>query len=308
MRKVALFTAFLALFALSFASAKDLRFVIVPKVVHPWFDEVNKGAQEQAKILGKALGIKITIQYIAPTTADVAEQNKILENAAITKPDGIVVDPLDPSGNMQVMKEIMARGINLMIFDSPPPAGMTGVGNNFTQQAEIAAENLLKLVGYKGEIAVMQGFPTAPNHKERFDAAVAYLKKFPNVKVVDGGIDNDSISTAQSQAAAVMAAHPNLVGYLNCDATSAGIAAAIAEAGKVGKVKAFLMDSLKDEVDQLKKGTIDGLSATRPRAQGALSVLMLYQAVIGGRMPQFVDTGMDVITKANVGDWLKANP
>jgi ribose transport system substrate-binding protein len=154
----------------------------------------------------------------------------------------------------------------------------------------------------------MQGFPTAPNHKERYDAAVAYLKKFPNVKIVDGGIDNDNLNTAQSQAAAVLAAHPNLVGYLNCDATSAGIAAAIVEAGKVGKVKAFLLDSLKDEVDQLKKGNIDGLSATRPRVQGALSVLALYQASIGGRMPQFIDTGMDVITKANVGDWLKANP
>lgn len=269
MRKIAgLFVVF-AVFALSFAAAKDLRFVIVPKVVHPWFDEVNKGAQEQADILGKALGIKIKIEYIAPTTADVAEQNSILERAAATKPDGIAVDPLDASGNMQVMKSIMARGIKLITFDSPPPPelGIAGVGNNFTQQAEIAAEGLLKLVGYKGEIAVMKGFPTAPNHKERYDAQIAYLKKFPNVTIVDGGIDNDSISQAQSQAAAVLARHPNLVGYLNCDATSTGIAKAVQEAGKVGKVRLFLMDSLKDEVDMVKKGVIDGLSATKPRAQ-----------------------------------------
>jgi ribose transport system substrate-binding protein len=305
--------ALVALFLLpsvAFAQKKDFKFVIVPKVVHPWFDEVNKGAQEQAKILEKQLGVKITVDYVAPTKADVTEQNSILEQVATKRPDGITVDPLDASGNKQVFKEIMARGIKLMTFDSPPPAdlGIGGVGNNFTQQANIAAEALLQLVGYKGEIAVMQGFPTAPNHKERYDAHIAYLKKFPNVKIVDGGIDNDSINTAQQQAAAVMASHPNLVGYLNCDATSAGIAAAIREAGKIGKVRAVLMDSLHDEVEQVKSGVLDGLSATKPREQGALAVLMLYQAAIGGRMPYWVDTGIDVITKANVDEWLKKNP
>jgi ribose transport system substrate-binding protein len=310
MWKRAIFILLLVLFLVPVASAKDFRFVIVPKVVHPWFDEVNKGAKEEANLLEKQLGVKIVVDYVAPTTADVTEQNSILERVATTKPDGITVDPLDASGNRQVFIEIMQRGIKLMTFDSPPPPdlGIGGVGNNFTQQANIADEMLLKLVGYKGEIAVMQGFPTAPNHKERYEAHLAYLKKFPNVKIIDGGIDNDSINTAQQQAAAVLASHPNLVGYLNCDATSAGIAAAIREAGKVGKVRAVLMDSLHDEVMMVKEGIIDGLSATKPREQGALAVLMLYQAAIGGRTPYWVDTGIDVITKANVDEWLRNNP
>ena len=310
MWKRAILILLLVLLLVPVASAKDFRFVIVPKVVHPWFDEVNKGAKEEADLLGKQLGVKIVVDYIAPTTADVTEQNSILERVATTRPDGITVDPLDASGNRQVFIEIMRRGIKLMTFDSPPPPdlGIGGVGNNFTQQANIAAEMLLKLVGYKGEIAVMQGFPTAPNHKERYEAHLAYLKKYPNVKIIDGGIDNDSINTAQQQAAAVLASHPNLVGYLNCDATSAGIAAAIREAGKVGKVRAVLMDSLHDEVMMVKEGIIDGLSATKPREQGALAVLMLYQAAIGGRSPYWVDTGIDVITKANVDEWLSNNP
>ena len=310
MWKKAILILLLVLFIVPVASAKDFRFVIVPKVVHPWFDEVNKGAQEQAKLMEKQLGVKIVIEYIAPTAADVTEQNSILERVAVTKPDGITVDPLDPSGNRQVFIEIMRRGIKLFTFDSPPlpDLGIGGVGNNFTEQSEIAAEMLLKLVGYKGEIAVMQGFPTAPNHKERYDAHLAYLKKFPNVKIIEGGISNDSISQAQQQAAAVLASHPNLVGYLNCDATSVGIAYAIKEAGKVGKVRAALLDSLHDEVLMVKEGVSDGLSATKPRDQGALAVLMLYQGAIGGRTPFWVDTGIDVITKDNVNEWLSNNP
>lgn len=299
----------LALAFVGASSAKDYRFVIVPKVVHPWFDEVNKGALEQAALMEKQLGVKIKIDYIAPTVADVTQQNKILEQVAATKPDGIAVDPLDASGNKQVLDEIRKRGIKLIVFDSPSPpgSGIPSVGNNFTEQASIAAELVAKLIGYKGEVAVMQGFPTAPNHKERYEAHLAVLKKYPNIKIVDGGIDNDDINTAQQQAAAVLASHPNLAGYLNCDATGAGIAAAIREAGKVGKVKVVAMDSLPDIVQGLKDGIFDGLSATIPRAQGAFTVLMLWQAAIGGRVPQTIDTGIDVITKENLDAWLKAN-
>jgi ribose transport system substrate-binding protein len=300
---------FLAIALVGVASAKDFRFVIVPKVVHPWFDEVNKGALEQAKLMEKQLGVKIKIDYIAPTVADVTQQNKILEQVAATRPDGIAVDPLDASGNKQVLEEIMKRGIKLIVFDSPSPpgSGIPSVGNNFTEQATIAAEMVAKLIGYKGEVAVMQGFPTAPNHKERYEAHLAVLKKYPNIKIVDGGIDNDDINTAQQQAAAVLASHPNLAGYLNCDATGAGIAAAIREAGKVGKVKVVAMDSLPDIVAGLKDGIFDGLSSTIPRAQGAFTVLMLWQASIGGRVPKTVDTGIDVITQSNLDAWLKAN-
>jgi ABC-type sugar transport system substrate-binding protein len=46
MWKNAVFGLLLAALTTPVASAKDYRFVIVPKVVHPWFDEVTKGALE----------------------------------------------------------------------------------------------------------------------------------------------------------------------------------------------------------------------------------------------------------------------
>ena len=291
------------------AAKKDLRFVIVPKVVHPWFDEMNKFAQKQARILEEQLGIKITVEYIAPTTADVTEQNSILEKAAATKPDGIAVDPLDAVGNKQVIDEIRKRGINVIVFASPTPegSGLTGVGNDFYEQAEIAAERLAKLLDYKGKVAIMKGFPTAPTHQVRYDAHVATLKKYPGITIVDGGIDNDDIQTAQQQAAAVLAANPDLKGYLMCDASGPiGIAAAIKEAGKQGKVIAVGMDSLKPILEAVKEGTLESSSATIPETQGSMAVLMLWQATLGVKLPKTIDTGIDIITKDNVDEFLAA--
>ena len=285
---------------------KTLRFIILPKVAHPWFEEVNKGAQAQAEILSRELGVEVSVDYMPPSIAGVAEQNAVLEKAAKSRPSGIAVDPVDAVGHMAAIKHIRDQGIPLVLFDSPSPdAGITSVGNNFTQQGIIAAERLARLIGYAGNVAVMQGYPTAPNHKERYEAQLAVLRKYPRITVVDGGIDNDDIETAREQASAVLESHPDLSGYLCCDASGPiGIAAAVKKAGKAGKVKVVGIDGIKPILDAVKEGVIESSSATIPRMQGSLSILMLWQASLGVKMPQAVDTGIDVITQENVDRYL----
>lgn len=286
--------------------ARTLRFIIVPKVAHPWFDEVNKGAQVQAEILSSELGVKIEVEYMPPSVADVVEQNAVLEKAAKSHPSGIAVDPVDAVGHMTAINRIRDQGIPVVLFDSPSPdASFTSVGNNFAQQGIIAAERLVKLIGYAGKVAVMQGYPTAPNHKERYEAQMAILAKYPSITVVDGGIDNDDIETAHQQALAVLESHPDLSGYLCCDASGPiGIATAIKKAGKAGKIKVVGMDGIKPILDAIKEGVIESSSATIPKMQGSMSVLMLWQASLGVQMPQAIDTGIDVITQENVDIYL----
>jgi ribose transport system substrate-binding protein len=286
--------------------AKALRFIIVPKVAHPWFDEVNKGARAQADILSRELGVEIVVDYMPPLMADVAEQNAILENAAGSRPSGIAVDPGDAVGHMTAINYIRDQGIPVVLFDSPSPdRSITSVGNNFAQQGIIAAERLVKLIGYAGKVAVMQGFPTAPNHKERYEAQMAVLGKYPSITIVDGGIDNDDIETARQQASAVLESHPDLRGYLCCDASGPiGIATAIKQAGKSGKVRVVSMDGIKPILEAIKEGVIESSSATIPKMQGSMSVLMLWQASLGVQMPQAIDTGIDVITQENVDIYL----
>lgn len=286
--------------------ARILRFTIVPKVAHPWFDEVHKGALAQADILSRALGVEIVVDYMPPVVADIIEQNAILEKAARSRPNGIAVDPVDAVGHMAAISRIRDQGIPVVLFDSPSPdASFTSIGNDFAQQGIIAAERLVRLIGHAGKVAVMQGYPTAPNHKERYQAQMAVLKKYPDITLVDGGIDNDSIETAHQQAAAVLDSHPDLSGYLCCDASGPiGIAAAVKASGRAGKVKVVSMDGIKPILDAIKEGVIESSSATIPKMQGSMSVLMLWQASLGIPLPQAIDTGIDVITRENVDSYL----
>jgi ribose transport system substrate-binding protein len=281
------------------ALKKDLRFAIIPKVIHPWFEEVHRGAMAQAELLEKHLGIKVEVEYIAPETAELSVQQAIFDKAIASGYDGIAIDPLDKLFNMKSITDIKNKGIPVIVFDSPAPvAGILSVGNNFTQQGTVAAERLVKLLGEKG-------YPSAPNHNERYVAQMTVLKKYPGIEIVDGGIDNDDIEVAKEQALRVIESHPDLDGYLCCDASGPiGIAAAIKEANKAGKVKVVSMDGIKPILLAIKEGIIESSVATIPRMQGSLSVLMLWQASLGIQMPRKIDTNIDVITQENVDSFL----
>lgn len=308
---VVLMVAALLMSVISFTVAAqaegDLTFVIVPKCVHPWFDEVNKGAVKQAKTLSEQLGVNVKIDYRAPQNADVTEQNATLEQAAATRPNGIALDPVDYEGSKAVIEEIQALGIPVILFDAPSPegSGLTSVGNDFTEQAQLASRKLAEILGYKGKVAVMQGFPSAPNHMERYEAHWAALAEYPEITVIEGGIDNDNIETAQQQAAAIMAANPDLAGFLNCDACGSGVAAAIEEAGKAGQVKFVSMDNLIEILEYVKKGTITATSSTIPQMQGSMAVLMMWQAHLGVDIPAKVDTGVAYIDETNIDEWIE---
>jgi ribose transport system substrate-binding protein len=284
----------------------SLRFIIVPKVAHPWFDEVHKGAKIRAAVLGRELGTEIIIDYQPPASCDVTAQNAILEKLVDLRPDGIAVDPVDTIAHMTAIRRIRSLGIPLVLFDSPSPdPGITGIGNDFSQQGSIAAERLAGLIGYAGKVAIMKGYSTAPNHKARCEAQVAVLKKYPEIHVVDGGTDNDDIETAHRAALTVLEAHQDLTGYLCCDASGpVGIARAIKQTGKTGRVKVVGMDGIRPILEAIKEGVIDASSATIPEMQGAMAVLMLWQASLGLRLPQTVDTGIDLITQDNVDQFL----
>jgi ribose transport system substrate-binding protein len=285
---------------------RDLRFVIVPKCAHPWADEVHKGANAQASLLSEQLGIDVAVDYRAPSRAGVDEQNSALESAAATQPDGIAVDPVAALDDLTSLRAMRQKGVPVVLFDSPSPEpGMTGVGNDFAQQGTIAAERLVRLIGGRGKVAVMRGFPSAPNHRERYEAQLAVLKRHPGISIVDGGSDNDDIETAEQEAAAVLGTSPDLKGYLCCDAAGPiGIAAAVRKAGKVGAVAVVGMDGIRPILEAIKAGILESSASTMPAMQGSMSILMLWQASLGVPIPRRIDTGIDLITPENVDSFL----
>lgn len=90
---------------------KALRFVIIPKVDHPWFEEVRRGALRQAHLLQEKLGDEISVDYVPPARAGVKLQNSVLAEVAATMPSGILIDPVDVIAKMPAMAATREQGV-----------------------------------------------------------------------------------------------------------------------------------------------------------------------------------------------------
>lgn len=290
----------------------ELKIVHIPKVVHPWFDIVQIGAEAMAKTLSESTDTKVTVEYIAPAAADVTEQNSIILQSVARGATGVFVDPLDETGNMQAFEELRAEGVLVTLYDCSPFGDYTAVGMDAAESARYAFERLATLLPDGGKVAVIQGFPTAAGHKQRYDWYVENFPKYPQFTFVDGGIDNDDMETARQQAAATIAANPDLVGYLGCNAAyPVGVSQAVKEAGKVGQIKIVGIGEMTSILDYIKEGVLESTVYVAPDLQGSYSVLLHFMAAkgfytMGDQIPKFIDVGCKYIDSSNVDDYINA--
>ena len=73
---------------------KELTFIFVPKVIHPWYDVVAEGGKFAVAELAKD-GIKVNVIWDQPPKADVVDQNQRIEADIGRHPDGLAVACLD---------------------------------------------------------------------------------------------------------------------------------------------------------------------------------------------------------------------
>lgn len=287
--------------ALAQSVPKSLRFVVIPKVSHPWFDAVRSGAQQAAVMIQQQSGAAVELEYRPPATAEAALQAEILQAAIRSKPSGITIDLLDAERLRPLLEQARQQGIAVNVFDSEAPEGLplTSIGNDFCQQARMASERLVQLLGDKGEVAIMQGVPTAPNHAIRARCHRDVFAKYPGIQVVASPIDHDSIATAEQEASAVMRRHPQLKGWVVSDAGGGiGVGRAIATLGKTGSVQVVALDDLPELVELINRGVVDSTAATKPRSQGYWAVLSLWQQGLGAPPIERIDTGIGVQGRA----------
>ena len=95
-------------------------------------------------------------------------------------------------------RQILARGIPIVVFDSYAPEGMglTTVNNDFVAQQIGACQRLVDLMKAKEKkdvykVALIEGVPTAPNHKKRFETSKEFFSKLPEIEIVAEGVDKD---------------------------------------------------------------------------------------------------------------------
>lgn len=279
---------------------KELTFVFIPKVIHPWYDVVAQGAAFAVAEYEKQ-GIKINVIWDQPPQADVVDQNQRIEANIGRHPDGLAIACLDRATNVQLMNEAVKAGINVVNFNSFCDDAFPFIGpKSSVQDGYDLGEYLAKVLDGKGKVAILAGSLTASDHVERITGFKDALSKYPDMEIVFEQPDDDVLEKAVELTESLLSAHPDLNGIFASNASNPiGAARAVQNAGLAGKVHIVGMDDLPEAVEFVCSGVIDALKAQRQWDMGYWAVTYLVAMNENHTYPMQHNTGSRFLTKAD---------
>lgn len=273
-----LVTAF-ALLGASGAFAKDYHFILVNnRTTLTNFNPDYDGAQLAADEIGKWTGDKVTWEIVGPTEMNLVAEAQAMEAAIAKKPDGFMVICWDAKTMTPPINKAMDAGIPVVTIDADAPDSkrLSYVGTDWYTLGQELGNALAKEIGGKGKVAML-GLVGADNMETAFRGFTDVMAKYPDVKIVAKEHDNSNKAEAARIATALMQKHPDLAGFSGFDSESGpGIARAVKEAGKAGKVKVVGNDLNADQIAYLKDGTEQFVLGQKRVFFGYWGVMTLY--------------------------------
>lgn len=309
--------AILALSAAGMAAAKPpgskLVFAWVPKALNnPVFELGRDGAFQKARELTAQGPYTVEVLYVGSVASDAAEQVRVIEDVIARGVDGIALSANDPTALKDVIDKAVAAGIPVMTWDSDSPDSkrFTYLGVNNYEGGRAAADLLVRAMGTRGKVALLTGVPGAFNLEERIRGFRDEIAKYPGIQIVRTVYCNDDINLGVQVVEETMQAYPDLNGWffvglwpLFAERGSMPLWEAAARRG----MKTVAFDTLPVELEYLKDGLLHGLVGQKYWGWGYDAIQILYDRVVHGKtFPNWVDSGMDLVTAKNVDAMIQA--
>ncbi len=296
----ALLTA--AALAVSFgagAQAQEERFVLISHA--PDSDSWWNTIKNAIKIAGEQMDV--TVEYRNPPTGDLADMARIVEQAAASGPDGIIVTIADFDVLKGPITAAVDQGIPVITINSGTAEQSAELGalmhvGQPEYDAGYGAGMRAKAAGVKSFLCVNH-YITNPASVERCQGFADALGVDVKSSMIDSGQDPAEI---KNKVLAYLSANPDTGAILTLGPTSAHpTLAALEEAGLSGEIYFGTFDLSGEIADAIKGGVIDFAIDQQPFLQGYLPVVLLTNYARYGVIPSGnINSGPGFITKDNI--------
>jgi len=282
------------------SGASKLRFAVMPKTLDlPVFNYAKIGAEREAAKRG---GIEII--WRAPESADQIRQKEILESFITQKVDGIAISCLNGDFLTDTINRAVDAGIPVVTWDADAPKSkrIAFYGVDDKAAGRIMGGQAVKLLGGKGTVAIITSIG-AVNLAQRLEGVREVLAQNPEIKVVEVyDIKEDAVRSAEIIASGTNR-YPDLGAWISVGGWPVFTRNALNPVPSQTKVISF--DTIPPAPDLLKAGKVQVLLGQKYFGWGSESVRLLAD-IKAGRMPAspIVDSGVDVVTAANVDDYI----
>jgi ribose transport system substrate-binding protein len=278
----------------------ELRFAVIPKSLDlPVFNYAKVGAEREAAKRGN-----IEIIWRGPENADQLRQKEILESFITQRVDGIAISCLNGDFLTDTINRAVDAGIPVVTWDADAPKSkrMAFYGVDDKAAGRIMGEQAARLLGGKGTVAIITSVG-AVNLQRRLEGVREALASQPGIKIVEEyDIKEDPVRCAEIIASGTNR-YPDLGAWISVGGWPVFTRNALASVPPQTKVISF--DTIPPAPDLLKAGKVQVLIGQKYFGWGSESVRLLAD-IKAGKMPNppILDSGVDVVTAANVDDYV----
>lgn len=249
--------------------------VFTKNQTNPFFESIRVGAANAAK----ATGVKI-IQYVPIKPDSIPEQLSQVEDAIVKKPNALLFTPVDYKALVPAIEKVNAAGIPVTGLTDKLAGGqiVSFIGAEDYRLGLETGQSLLKAMGGKGNVVVLEGVKGAISSTDRVKGFTDALKEFPNVKMVAMQPANYQRLQALQVMENIMQSHPQIDGVLAAnDAMATGVVEAMSAANRKAMVAGI--NGSQEAIDLIKAGKMHATGSSDPFMQGCLGMLTTVRAL-----------------------------
>ncbi len=225
--------------------------------------------------------------------------NAVILNAQDAAGLGSAVDLCNQAGIPIIECNTLTTNTNYTVY----------VGSDDVDAGKIQGEFVAKLLKGQGNIVILHGpMGQSGEIKRRQGLQIALLDKYPGVHVLAEQTANWKRDQAMSITEDWLQRFPNInVICAQNDDMAMGALAAVEAAGKLGKIAVVGVDAIPDALQAIKSGKMACTVFQDSRGQGAGAVDVALKLAKGGTSPKEVMIPFQLVTKANVDNFIGKN-
>jgi len=290
------FAVAVAMLGASGANADGEKIAVFTKNnTNPYFQTVRLGADSAAKMLNAS------VTHFVPTKPDsIPEQMSQIEDVVVRKPDAIVFIPVDSKAMAPGVEKFNKAGIPVVNVTDRSLGGkfVAFVGADDYILGQETARHLLKAMGGKGNVVIIEGVRGSLTNVDRMRGFNAALKEFPNVKLLASQPANYQRLQALQVMENLMQSHPQIDGVLAAnDAMTLGALEALDGAKR--KALAIGINGTKEAIDAIKEGRMLATGDYDGFRQGCLGTMIAIRNLRKQSTPAEIVLPASVVNKSN---------
>jgi ribose transport system substrate-binding protein len=274
---------------------------------NPVFQAARVGAEDAAKELSARHKMNIKIDWRTPNEEDAQKQAEAIEQLVLAGAEGLSVSCSDANKLTDAINRAVDNGVPVATFDSDAPASKRFVtyGVDDIECGKQTMEELAKVMGGKGIVAILAGNQNAPNLQKRVQGAREVAAKYPGITIRDVYYHKETPQDAAAKVEQVMQANPDITGW----AMIGGWALFTENALKwaPGTVQCVSVDALPAQLAYIRSGHVPVLLAQQCYEWGHRSVNLLIEKIVEKKNPPAVKeiSALIPVTKDTVDAFAK---